>query len=249
MDPTRRFTDRVDDYARYRPGYPQAAVEFILAGLGAGDSVADIGAGTGIFSRLLAGRGATVLAVEPNAAMREAGEHAQVAQIHWIDGTAEATGLPEASVGVVTCAQAFHWFDAGRALAEFHRILRSRGRLVWNQRDNADPLTRGYIEAIRAVGGEHHPVEVLSERAFDPGIVFAGGLFTRPEEKRWNSAQPLTREGLIGRAMSASYTPQDAASRAELEAALGSLFETHRDADDLVRLRYSTVVYLAEKVG
>lgn len=253
LNPTGRFTNRAGDYAKYRPGYPEEAVEFILRGLPAGAAVADVGAGTGIFSRLLACGGARVRAVEPNAAMRAAGEEdeAVAGAIEWVAGTAESTGLEAGSVAVVTCAQAFHWFDAAAALAEFHRILRRGGRiaLVWNQRDNDDAFTRSYIEAIREVGGEHHPVEVYSERAFDPGVVAAGGLFTTPVERRWPSDQALTREGLVGRAMSASYTPKDAASRAKLERLLGELFEAFRGGDELVRLRYSTVVYLAERIG
>src|SRR5204862_5124880 len=109
-DPTRRFSDRAADYARYRPSYPAAAIDAILAGLPlpAALTIADVAAGTGIATRLLADRGARVLAVEPNAAMRAAAQpHPRVS---WHDGTAEATGLPGSARDVVTVAPAVRWF-------------------------------------------------------------------------------------------------------------------------------------------
>src|SRR5262249_22138093 len=135
---------------------------------------ADVGAGTGISSRLLADRGVRVIAVEPNAAMRAAAEaHARV---EWREGTAEATGLGTGSVGLVLCAQAFHWVRQEEALGEFARVLPRGGRiaLMWNERDRADPLMTGYREAIRAIGGEH-PAEM---REFDPGVVGRSGLYS-----------------------------------------------------------------------
>src|SRR5262245_64002535 len=161
MNPTGRFTDRAADYVKYRPGYPGAAIDAILAGLGhpAVLLAADVGAGTGISSRALAERGVRVTAIEPNAAMRGAAEpHPRV---EWQDGTAEATGLPGGSMDLVVCAQAFHWVRQDEALREFARVLRQAGRLaiLWNERDRSDPLMTAYREAIRAVGGEH-PAEM-----------------------------------------------------------------------------------------
>src|SRR5689334_8771077 len=98
--PTCRFFDRAGDYARYRPGYPGAAIDAVLEGLPKACTVADVAAGTGILSRLVAARGARVLAVEPNAAMRAAA--APHPGVVWSDGTAEATGLPDGSVDLVT---------------------------------------------------------------------------------------------------------------------------------------------------
>src|SRR5262249_9117848 len=140
------------------------------------------------------------------------------------DGTAEATNLPAGSVDLVVCAQAFHWFHQRDAVAEFHRILRPGGRLalMWNQRSHEDPLTRAYIEAIPAVNGEH-PAET---RLFDPGIVSAEGLFTETEAASFDHTQVLDREGLIGRAASASYVSKEPEAFGNLVLLLDALYET-----------------------
>ncbi len=246
LNPTGRFSDRAADYVKHRPGYPAAAIAAVLSGLGepAALLAADIGAGTGIWARQIATRGVRVLAVEPNVAMRAAA--APHPLVEWREGTAEATGLADASVDLVTCAQAFHWFRPPEALAEFARILRPGGRLalVWNNRDHSDPLTRGYIGAIRAVSGEH-PVEM---RDFDPAVIAFDGAFTEPRLETFPHAQRLDLEGLIGRATSASYVPREGPANAALVARFGKLFARHRDSADRVLLRYVTSVHLAERL-
>lgn len=245
LEPTSRFSARAADYARFRPDYPPAAVEHILDDLGDPERLvsADIGAGTGISARLLASRGVQVCAVEPNAEMRAAAElHPRIT---WHDGTAEATGLPGASVDLVLCAQAFHWFRQPEAIAEFDRILRIPGRLalMWNARERADPLTRGYIEAIHAVNGEH-PAE---RKELDPTVVGESGRFRAPARQVFAHAQTLDREGLLGRAISASYVPRVGPLLQELSRRLDALYERHRDSRGLVTLRYRTEVWLAER--
>jgi SAM-dependent methyltransferase len=184
-----------------------------------------------------------VIAIEPNQAMRTAAEpHPRVV---WRPGTGEATGLAPASVDLVVCAQAFHWFRQREAIAEFHRVLRPRGRvaLIWNSRSRTDPMTRGYIEAIRAVNGEH-PAET---RTFDPNVVSADGWFTPPEVERFDHAQTLDRAGLLGRAVSASYVPKEGEPFVRLVRMLDALYERHCDARGLVTLRYVTEVWCAER--
>ncbi len=247
-NPMGRFTDRALDYAQYRPTYPPAAIDVILSGREtAGLVAADVGAGTGICSRLLADRGLRVIAIEPNAAMRASAlPHPGV---EWREGAAEATGLGDTSVDLVVCAQAFHWFRQPQAIAEFHRILRPRGRLalVWNSRDRRDELTRGFIEAIHAVNGED-PAE---QRPFDPDVISAAGWFTPHVLETFEHLQELDARGLIGRAMSASYVPKEGPASVKLMDLLTRLLERHRRSGeggrDIVSLRYVTKVYRAER--
>lgn len=245
MNPTGRFTDRAGDYAKFRPSYPAAAVDAILFGLREPErlTIADIGAGTGIFSRLLAERGTGVIAIEPNQAMREAAETHP--RIQWRDGTAEATGLPQASVEVVTCAQAFHWVRQEEAVEEFARVLKPRGRLalLWNDRDRSDALMTEYRDAIRAAGGEH-PAEL---REFDAAVVPAGGRFHPMRLTELPHTQVLDEDGLVGRVMSASYAPKEGAKADQLRARLREIHRRYRDAHGLITLRYITRVWLSER--
>lgn len=246
LAPTTRFADRASDYARYRPSYPAAAIDAALQGL-ARDAplvAADIGAGTGISARLFADRGVRVLAVEPNAAMRESAEPHP--GITFMDGAAEATGLGDASVDLVICAQAFHWFRPREALAEFRRILKPEGRLVLlvNERDDEDAATRAYNAAIRAAAERE-----LSEgmgAAIDEALV-ASGWPVVPAS--FHGAQVLSREGLVGRARSASYVPREGPRYERLLRDLDQLWTSHRDAAGLVTLRYRTLVWVVPRMA
>jgi len=242
-DSVERFSDRADDYVRYRPGYPAGAVSAMLDGLGPPASVraADIGAGTGISARLLADRGASVIAVEPGDEMRRAATpHPHVT---WTAGLAEATGLRSASVDLVLCAQSFHWFKPPPALAEFARILRPGGRLalMWNRRSRSDPFTAGYRQAIFDVGGESG----AEQMAFDPDVIPASGQFTPPERLAWPNLQRLDLEGLIGRAQSASYVPKSGPEGERLLSMLRALHSRHADATGVVTIVYETEVWLS----
>jgi SAM-dependent methyltransferase len=244
LDPTGRFTSRASDYARFRPTYPGAAVDAMLAGLGDPSRLdaADVGAGTGISSRLLADRGVRVVAVEPNAAMRDAAEPHPL--VRWQAGTAEATGLPPASLDLVLCAQAFHWFRADDALAELARVLRPGRRvaLLWNEKDPDDPFTAEFAAAIALAAGDDPAASahVRSE------ALFRSRLFRGAREERFAHVQPLDEEGLVGRALSASYVPKEGPARERLVATLRALAARREGRGDLV---YRVRLYLAESAS
>ena len=246
LNPTTRFSDRVQDYVHFRPTYPAAAIDAILAGLGAPQrlTAADVGAGTGISARLLADRGVHVVAVEPNVDMRRGADPRSL--VTWRTGTAEATGLDTDSVDLVLCAQAFHWFKQPEALAEFHRILKTGGRLalMWNKRDSRDPFTAGYRQAIVNVEGE----SAIEMREYDPGIMDRDGLFTPAAYSEMPNEQCVDRAGLIGRATSASYVPKSGEPFETLQNSLIRLHQQYADRNGQVRLKYVTQLYRSRRI-
>lgn len=243
--PTTRFSNRAADYGKYRPTYPAAAIDLILQGLADPPTLtaADVGAGTGISSRLLADRGVTVLAVEPNPDMAAAADpHPRV---RFVQASAESTTLSSSSIDLIVCAQAFHWFRHSEALAEFARILRPAGRLalIWNILDQSDPASAAYVRAIRtAIKGE--PPEMME---LDPQTL-EFQRFTLPTPTLVPHEQLLDRSGLIGRAMSASYVPKDGPAGDQLRVDLAQVHAEHANADSLMRLRYQTHVYRSERI-
>lgn len=246
LNPTGRFSDRAKDYARYRPSYPPEAISALLDGLGDPGrlTAVDVGAGTGISARLLADRGPSVIALEPNESMRRAAEpHPRVRHL---DGTAEATGLPDRSADLLLAAQAFHWFRQRPALAEFRRVLRPAARLglMWNLRDEDHPFTAGYTEIIRDKTGSE-PAEM---RPFDPEVITADGHFHHLRLAEFIFEQRLDEPALLGRAASASYVPKAGPGWEAIAAALRELAARHAGPDGLATMRYVTRVYTAAAV-
>lgn len=234
LDPTRRFSNRVDDYVRYRPGYPAELVATLEreAGLRPTSKVADLGSGTGISAELFLDAVAAVFAVEPNADMRRAAEERLDGRRGFVSvaGTAEATTLPEASVDLVTAGQAFHWFDRARTRREMARILRPGGRvaLFWNRRlVDETPFLRGYEELLLTFGTDYRRVD---HRRVDHEALaaFFGGPFTT---HRFPNRQLFDLEGLKGRLLSSSYVPAATEARhGPMLEALTRLFTEHQEA-------------------
>jgi len=222
MSFTDRFTERADAYVAGRPSYPPAAIDAIFAGLGhpATLAVADIGAGTGISSRIIADRASKVFAIEPNAAMRGAAQRDP--RIEWIDGTAERTTLADRSVDIVAAFQAWHWFDHALATAEARRILRPGGKLavVYNERDEHDPFTAGYGEIVRRYATD------ATEKRREDALAHALGLAPdRTTREEFQQVQTLDRGGVHQRAKSSSYLPQDGPAADAMHAEIDALFE------------------------
>jgi SAM-dependent methyltransferase len=244
MAPLSRFSDRAADYAKYRPSYPVAAIAAILDELGNPSELmaADIGAGTGISARLLAERGVQVLAIEPNAAMRQAA--APHPLVEFREATAEQTNLPDASIDLVISCQAFHWFDPRLSLPEFHRILKPSGRLalVWNERDESDVFTADYSHLIRKMSDDH-PAE---KRLDSVKPLLASSHFVHVHRHIFTSRQALDLSGLIGRVQSVSYLPREGAAYQQLVSGLQELYDRWADDRGLIYLVYCTSVYLAE---
>lgn len=251
-DPTRRFTDRVAAYADARPRYPDALVELMVSdGLEAGAVIADIGSGTGLSAEPFLRHGYTVIGVEPDPAMRAAAEAwlGSYPGFRSVAGSAESTGLDDASVDRVVVAQAFHWFDVRAARAEADRILTPGGRacLVWNtRRTGGDAFLRGYEELLRRFGTDYEAVRhrtegVKRDRGGGDALpaFFPGGHRRVVLENR----QELDREGLEKRVRSSSYMPAEGAPGFEaMIQAVGELFESV-SRDGRVRLRYDLEVF------
>jgi SAM-dependent methyltransferase len=238
-DSTRRFGSRAQSYAAFRPAYPPEAVDAALHGLGdpSALTIADIGAGTGISSRLFAERGARVLAVEPNERMRTQAEpHPNV---EWREGTAQQTGLPDKSVDLVVICQAFHWFATTEAMLELARIARRRVALLQYERDERDQFTKAYGEIVRAYATDD--TEALRARGLEAFSGFPGARIARSAA---GLDQPLDREGLIGRAASSSYLPASGERADALRRDLQALFDQY-ERDGKVTMQMLTHVVTA----
>jgi ubiquinone/menaquinone biosynthesis C-methylase UbiE len=211
-NPTDRFTGRVESYRRHRPTYPPEVVELLRSecALNPSSAIADIAAGTGILTESLLKEEFTVTAVEPNKEMRTACAtlEAQYPKLKSVAGTAEATTLPDHSIDLITVAQAMHWFDLGKARAEFARILRPGGycAILYNhRRRSGDAFHDGWEELLSNYGVDYREVQ----RQHVPEEKIAA-FFAPSEMKRATFANPqsLTRESLEGRILSSSYMPQ-----------------------------------------
>lgn len=248
MENTERFSRRAAPYDRARPAYPAEVLDVLErhAGLAPGVAAADLGSGTGIFSQLLLERGARVYAVEPNAAMREMAVRRLAAYPGFtsVEATAEQTGLPAGSVGLVTAAQAFHWFDGDAVRGESRRILSPGGRvaLLWNDRSiDSDPFARGYEALLRSLPTDY---ATIYARLVDRAPVDRFFAPQRPQVFEFPSGQDLDFEALRDRLFSTSYAPlPENPCYDRVLAELRGLFDSHQ-RKGLVRIDYVTRLYL-----
>jgi len=245
-DTVGRFSDRVENYVKFRPSYPAEIFGVFAAEMNWSpeSSVADVGSGTGISARPFLERGNTVFGVEPNAEMRRAAEHflAPFPKFRSIDGTAEATTLPDASVDLVVAAQAYHWFDAPRARDEFERILKPGGfvALIWNERLlDANAFLIEYESLLKEFANDYDQVRhdlidiARLEHEFRANFALAA----------FSNAQILDFQGLKGRLHSSSYMPPETDRRAPaLSVKLKTLFDKYSE-NGRISLLYQTNIF------
>lgn len=245
---TSRFSNRVDDYLRYRPRYPQQVISFLNDSgyLAKSDIIADIGSGTGFLSLMFLENGNKVFAVEPNKEMRLAGEQflAGRGDAVSVDGTAEATTLPDHSVDIVTAAQAFHWFDIERFREECRRILRGKALalMMWNIRDQeSTPFLRAYEQLLRVHGTDYAQIRHHDISDEEVGV-FYGTAGCRIQS--FPNNQILDFDSVKGRLLSASYVPKAGEKGFDLMIAdLRTIFDEHQH-DGAVEIRYTTKIFV-----
>lgn len=247
-----RFSNRVENYARFRPNYPAGLLDTLKCdcGLEPSSSIADIGSGTGISAELFLRNGNQVFAVEPNPEMRAAAEHSLAAYPKFVSvaATAEETTLEPGSVDLITAAQAFHWFDRPKAKSEFARILKPNGWvvLIWNERRlDSTPFLRAYEDFLLRYGTDYEKVR-HENVATEIAEFFAPLPF---QLKNLENFQHFDFESLKGRLLSASYVPdQNHPNFAAMLGELVEIFDKHKQ-DGIVTFEYETRIYYGQLSG
>lgn len=244
-----RFSNRVENYVKYRPGYPPEVLEIFRNEMNLTEDsvIADIGSGTGISAKVFLENGNKVFGVEPNAAMRDAAETflSDFPKFESIDGTAENTTLGDDSVDFITAAQAFHWFDPAKTRAEFSRILRAEGFvvLIWNERLlDANDFLRAYEKILIKYGTDYENV-----RHDNVDINKLNEFFQNEFSRRtFQNVQTLDFEGLKGRLMSSSYMPTETDERfAPMIIELKTLFDKYAE-NGKIELLYDTNIFYTQ---
>lgn len=241
------FTRKVADYVASRPDYPEAffAMLDMKCGLEPGCRVADIGAGTGLLTRGLLLRGCSVVAVEPNPAMRQAADHLLGTHpgFRSADGSAERIPLEPGSVDLITAAHAFHWFDVQAARRECLRVLRPGGQvaLVWNDRLLTHPLHVSLDAVLDDYGGAKRDALVAHEERGDIGAFFGE---TVPGQYAWPHQHTVSEDGLLSLVFSRSYMPpRESSEGAEIVGRLRHLYARFAGGSGLT-VPYTTVAYV-----
>jgi len=246
-EPVARFSDRAGDYAKYRPHYSPEVVEALRQanGLRPEHLIADVGCGPGLLAEIFLDNGNRVIGVEPNREMRIAGEDYLSAcpNFSMVDGSAEATNLPDESVDFVMAGQAFHWFQPPETRVEFARILKPGGWavLVWHDRDiGSTPFLRAYEEFIRSHSIDYEQVSHKYLASYEA----LQGFFAPCELRliQQHNQQRLDFDGLRGRLLSSSYIPKSGSGYEAMMQELPQLFSLHGE-DDRVVLEYDTKIY------
>jgi SAM-dependent methyltransferase len=248
MEAKKRFSSRVENYVKYRPGYPAEIIRTLQAecGLSSDSVIADIGSGTGLLALRFLEAGCRVTGVEPNADMRRAGDALLAGYPTFTsrDGSAEETGLPAGSVDFAVAGQAFHWFDAALARVEFRRILRPAGwaALVWNERrEDSTPFLRDYEALLQTYATDYNQVNHRNvEEDADTIPAFFGGEYC---VALYENVQRFDFAGVRGRLLSSSYAPEEGQpGYAEMLVELQRIFDRHAEGG-IVAFEYDTRMF------
>ncbi|MES1218979.1 MAG: class I SAM-dependent methyltransferase [Bacteroidota bacterium] len=243
---TSRFSNRVEDYVKYRPGYPAEIVTWLQENynLLPGHLIADIGSGTGISSMLFLKAGYNVLGIEPNKEMREMSVKLLAQYPHFlaIDGTAEATSLRDKSIDAIICGQAFHWFNTQKTKPEFTRVLKKNVILVliWTERLTDTAFEKEYDQLIIKHGNDYLKVDHRNINTDQIASFFEPQVC---ELKIFANEQVFDFDGLKGRLLSSSYMPAlNEPGYDNMIIDLCNLFEKYQE-NDTIKITYDTKVY------
>ena len=251
-DSTSRFSDRVENYLKYRPSYPRALVDHLqnVSILDRGNVIADVGSGTGKLSEVFLERGFPIIGVEPNREMREAAELilSDCPKFESVEGTAETTGLPRQAIDLLICGQAFHWFNLPQTKVEWQRILAPDAwvALIWNERDTDSAFLADYEKFLHTYAKSYSEV---SHRNIDTATIQSFFSPNQVDIKEFENYQHFDFPALLGRYMSSSYAYTSGDPEFdEAVKALRGLFEIHA-VDNRVRFGYKTRAYIAQLNG
>ncbi|MBV7529503.1 class I SAM-dependent methyltransferase [Chitinophaga sp. sic0106] len=248
MKNTERFSSRVENYVKYRPHYPDSLIPFLkeVGVLHKDTVVADIGAGTGISAEPFLEQGNKVYAVEPNREMREQMIKilSPYSQFEPITGTAERTTLADDSVDLIVAGQAFHWFDAPAAKAEFIRIGKpgSYVALIWNVRQTEHPFEHAYEALLRKYGTDYATVNHKNITPAQMEAFFAPATYAL---KQLTHAQQFDFKGLKGRLLSASYAPESGPQHDAMLRELEDIYDKFQ-VNGMVKFHFLTEIYLGK---
>ncbi|MBK7157872.1 MAG: class I SAM-dependent methyltransferase [Ignavibacteria bacterium] len=245
-DNTNRFSNRVENYVKYRPGYPLEIIDFLKneCALSGKTIIADIGSGTGISAKLFLNNGNIVYGVEPNKEMREAAENflKEYPEFISINGTAENTTLESNSVDMIISGQAFHWFDKQECKSEFKRIIKREGYVIlfWNEKTESNDFMKSYYDLLKIYGTDYEKVnhstntdDIVIDKFYSPyGF----------NKKIFDYRQSLDYKGLEGRLLSSSYIPLEGENHDKMIRDLKNMFEKY-NVNGEIAMEYDTLVY------
>jgi SAM-dependent methyltransferase len=251
FDSIGRFSDRVENYVKYRPHYPKEIISFLNTECGFDKSklVADIGSGPGISCENFIENGNTVYAVEPNDDMRLAAEEIFSGSKNFISisGTAEVTTLETGSIDLVIAGQAFHWFDKDKCKPELKRILKKEGYIVlmWNDKTASNDFMKAYYDLIKRYGTDYEKINHANVNDEIIEIFYSPAVF---KKKYFLHTHKLDYKGLEGRLLSSSYIPLKGENFNEMIGELKDIFEKY-NVNGIVDMEYETILYYGKLIG